>query len=72
MLDEGRTDSMWNAIRVPDGADGDGSVPMIALNTAGTVVTVEHPDLSHPGTRCKQMQGGAHGGRLGYGHAASG
>jgi hypothetical protein len=71
LLDEGRTDGMWNAIRVPDGADGDGSVPMIALNTAGPVTGV-HPDLSRSGTRCKQMQAGAHGSRLGHCHAASG
>jgi hypothetical protein len=71
LLDEGRPDGMWNAIRVPDGADGDGSVPMIALNTAGSV-TGEHPDRSRFGTLCKQMQAGAHGGRLSHCHAAGG
>ncbi|WP_201840730.1 hypothetical protein [Microvirga zambiensis] len=62
---------MWNATSVPGGADGDGSVPMIALNTAGAV-TGEHPDLSRSGTRGKRMTAGAHGGRLGHCHAASG
>jgi hypothetical protein len=64
-------DGMWNATCVLGGTDGGGSVPMIALNTAGPV-TGEHPDLSRSRTRCKWMQAGAHGSRLGHCHAASG